>query len=68
MANMSNIRDALGNAPCRRCINNYFDVYLQPKDCKYYPHEYTCTNCHWPRHVVRDLTITGKAKMLPKRA
>lgn len=69
MANMRSIRDVLGNCPCRSCINEYFDVYLQPKDCRYYPHQDRCTSCRRKHmNIVSDLTFTGKAKMLPKIA
>ena len=67
MATMRTIRDSLGTSVCRRCINDYFNVNLEPGDCRY-DGEYLqfCQVCEQMRHIVVGLSFSGKLKLMMK--
>ena len=64
MANMKIVIAELGDMPCRRCINEWFDVNLQPKDCRYIPYQNICTSCGTVQNIVGGFTPSGRLKML----
>ena len=67
MASMKTVFAELGDMPCRRCINECFDVDLQPKDCRYFPYQAKCTACRANQNIVGGFTPSGRMKMLLAR-
>jgi hypothetical protein len=68
MAGMRSIHKALGKFPCRKCINKAFGVHLVPNDIRYFDYHEKCTSCGEACNIVADITLTGRAKLLAKRA
>ena len=64
---MKTINDKLGHTVCRRCINEAFQVELEPKDCHYGgPYLQECQVCKNMHHIVVGLTLSGRIKLLKK--
>ena len=64
---MNKIRSVFPGPVCRRCINDYFQVDLKSKDCKYeLPYVAECSCCGYARNIVTGLKLSGKIKMMNK--
>ncbi len=66
MVTMDRIHRDLGVHPCRRCINEQYNVKLEPQDCQYYLYPVTCTKCGEGHNIVIGLNPSGKLKLLLK--
>lgn len=66
MANMNTIHRDLGNTVCRRCINKFYDVDLQPDNCVYAMYPSQCDACGNVHNIVVELRTSGKMKLMFK--
>ena len=63
---------SVGHA-CRDCLNSFFDIHLDSKDCKYergadgHRERGKCMYCEKTKPIVVGLTIVGRIKMLGKK-
>lgn len=49
---------------CRRCINERYDLNLQPYDCRYMIYASPCTGCGELSNIVEGVRFTGFFKLL----
>ncbi len=65
MASIKIIKEQFGDNICRKCINSFYDVKLEPKDCVY-GYTYICPRCKEARNIVVGFKAGGKMKMMFK--
>lgn len=63
VVNAGKIYSDLGGVVCRRCINKYYRVNLEPRDCRYEMYPHTCTSCGSVRNIVDGFNMSGKVKL-----
>ncbi len=67
MVSIRTVIKDFGRPVCRRCINQKYNVNLQPQDCEYDgPYAAICSNCDEVHHIVIGFSLSGKFKMLTK--
>jgi len=66
MINIGKVYSDLGTVVCRRCINRFYKVDLEPKDCRYEVYPHTCASCGSVSHIVDGFSMSGRLKLALK--
>lgn len=49
---------------CRECLNNRYGLKLKRNNCLYNYYPGQCTNCGEMKHIVKDIILTSRWKLL----
>lgn len=53
---------------CRVCLNQAYDLRLEPQDCRYEEYPRICRRCGEVKNIVEDISLNKKVTLLLKKS